>query len=89
MLPFSGSPPKFGAGMNLPAETDQRSRVAEFQRKHRVGLVTLLFTDIVGSTKLKQELGDHDAVMLIHQHHDFHAFSGLRDANAVAAATRT
>ena len=55
--------------MSIPVETEQRSRVAEFQRKHRVGLVTLLFTDIVGSTKLKQELGDHDAVMLIQQHH--------------------
>src|ERR1043166_4405183 len=55
--------------MNLPAEAEQRSRVAEFQRKHRVGLLTLLFTDIVGSTKLKQKLGDHDAVMLIQQHH--------------------
>ena len=56
--------------MNLPAESEQRSRVAEFQRKHRVGLLTLLFTDIVGSTKLKQDLGDREAVMMIQQHHD-------------------
>jgi len=29
----------------------------------------LLFTDLVGSTILKQELGDHEAVALIQRHH--------------------
>jgi class 3 adenylate cyclase len=37
---------------------ERRAKVEEFQRKHRVGLLTLLFTDIVGSTKLKQQ--EHD-----------------------------
>ena len=39
-----------------------RERVEEFRRRHRTGLVTLLFTDIVGSTKLKQTLGDREGV---------------------------
>src|SRR5580693_9157985 len=37
---------------------ERRAKVEEFQRKHRAGLLTLLFTDIVDSTKLKQRLGD-------------------------------
>jgi class 3 adenylate cyclase len=33
------------------------------------GLVALLFTDVVGSTALKQQLGDHAGVALVQQHH--------------------
>jgi class 3 adenylate cyclase/tetratricopeptide (TPR) repeat protein len=47
----------------------QRAKVKEFQRKHRVGLLTLLFSDIVDSTKLKQTLGDREAVPVIQRHH--------------------
>jgi class 3 adenylate cyclase len=35
----------------------------------RTGLVTLLFTDMVGSTALKQQLGDQDGVVLFRKHH--------------------
>ncbi|MBI4659149.1 MAG: DUF4384 domain-containing protein [Verrucomicrobia bacterium] len=56
--------------MNLDLALQQRAKVEEFQRKHRIGLLTLLFTDMVGSTQLKQELGDHEAVALIQHHHD-------------------
>lgn len=48
---------------------ENRGKIAAFQRKHRIGLVTLLFTDMVGSTKLKQELGDREAVRLMQTHH--------------------
>lgn len=44
-------------------------KLADFQRKHRVALMTILFTDIVGSTKLKQEMGDREAVRMIQWHH--------------------
>ena len=54
--------------MDLPLALEQRAKVEEFQRKHRIGLLTLLFTDLVGSTKLKQELGDRTAVGLIQEH---------------------
>jgi WD40 repeat protein/serine/threonine protein kinase/class 3 adenylate cyclase/DNA/RNA endonuclease YhcR with UshA esterase domain len=36
---------------------------------HRTGFQTLLFLDMVGSTRLKEELGDSAAVALIHRHH--------------------
>jgi class 3 adenylate cyclase/tRNA A-37 threonylcarbamoyl transferase component Bud32/tetratricopeptide (TPR) repeat protein len=47
----------------------RRAKVQEFQRSHRVAVLTLVFTDIVGSTKLKQEFGDQQAVLAIQQHH--------------------
>ena len=55
--------------MDLQVLLEQRAKVEEFRRKHRIGLLTLLFTDLVGSTKLKQELGDREAVALIRKHH--------------------
>lgn len=55
--------------MNLQPVLEQRAKVEEFTRKHRVGLLTLLFTDLVGSTKLKQEFGDRESVALIQRHH--------------------
>jgi class 3 adenylate cyclase/tRNA A-37 threonylcarbamoyl transferase component Bud32/tetratricopeptide (TPR) repeat protein len=48
---------------------ERRDKVQEFQRSHRVAVLTLVFTDIVGSTKLKQELGDQEAVSAIRRHH--------------------
>jgi class 3 adenylate cyclase len=47
---------------------ERRAKVEEFQRKHRAGLLTLLFTDIVDSTKLKQTFGDREAVPVIQRH---------------------
>jgi nucleoside-diphosphate-sugar epimerase len=35
------------------------AKVEEFQRKHRTGLLTLLFTDIVDSTKLNGHANHH------------------------------
>jgi class 3 adenylate cyclase len=48
---------------------EHRAKVEEFQRKHRAGLLTLLFTDIVDSTKLKQSFGDREAVIVIQRYH--------------------
>ena len=48
---------------------ERRAKVEEFQRKHRTGLLTLLFTDIVDSTKLKLTFGDREAVPVIQRHH--------------------
>ena len=48
---------------------ERRAKVEEFQRKHRVGLLTLLFTDVVDSVKLKQALGEREAVTAIQQHY--------------------
>ena len=48
---------------------ERRAKVEEFQRKHRVGLLTLLFTDVADSTKLKQTLGEREGVAAIQRHH--------------------
>ena len=48
---------------------ERHAKVQEFQRSHRVAVLTLVFIDIVDSTKLKQALGDREAVTAIQQHH--------------------
>ena len=48
---------------------ERRAKVEEFQQKHRVGLLTLLFTDVVDSTKLKQTVGEREGVAAIERHH--------------------
>lgn len=52
-----------------PVPLGQQMRVEAFGSKHRTGLVTLLFTDMVGSTALKQQLGDRLAADLFRKHH--------------------
>jgi len=37
--------------------------------RHQTGLITILFTDLVGSTALKQQVGDRTGATLIQQHH--------------------
>jgi serine/threonine protein kinase/class 3 adenylate cyclase/cephalosporin-C deacetylase-like acetyl esterase len=48
----------------------QENKVEAFGRKHRTGLVTLLFTDMVDSTALKRRLGDRAAADLFRKHHE-------------------
>jgi serine/threonine protein kinase/class 3 adenylate cyclase/dienelactone hydrolase len=74
--------------MNPQSALEHRERVAEFQRRHRIGLVTLLFSDIVGSTRLKQELGDRDGVALIQRHHTLvrETLAGFKEAEAISTA---
>jgi class 3 adenylate cyclase len=55
--------------MSVQAALEQREQVVQFLRKHRIGLLTLLFTDIVGSTQLKHDLGDAQALLLLQRHH--------------------
>ncbi len=55
--------------MDLKAVMDRRASVEQFLRRHRIGMLTLVFTDIVGSTRLKEQLGDSEAVSLIQEHH--------------------
>ncbi len=55
--------------MDLPVGHEQRAQVPKFQQKHRIGLLTLLFSDIVGSTKLKTQWGHREGVAQITLHH--------------------
>ena len=51
------------------ASNESRRRIDEFSREHRTALLVMLFTDMVDSTRLKQELGDAAALELIEKHH--------------------
>jgi len=55
---------------NSDAPGDQaRSLSVDPSALQRTGFQTLLFLDMVGSTKLKEDLGDAAAVTIIHRHH--------------------
>ena len=47
---------------------EQRRAVEEFRKRHRTDVLTLLFTDVVGSTELKRRLGDVGGIELIQRH---------------------
>jgi len=55
--------------MNPQDALNRRALVEDFQRRHHTRLVTMLFSDIVGSTRLKQTLGDDGALDAIRRHH--------------------
>jgi class 3 adenylate cyclase len=59
----------YARGVDADWATAGRAQVEDFRRRHRIGLLTLLFTDIIGSTQLKQTLGDAQAITLIQRHH--------------------
>lgn len=67
---------------------DTRVRVDEFRSRHRTSLLTLLFTDLVGSTKLKQERGDSPAVALMQAHAQLvrEALRAAADAQEISTA---
>ena len=54
--------------MNLQIALDHRAQVEQFQRKHRTGLVTLVFTDLVDSVALRRQLGDQAGTSLLLAH---------------------
>ena len=56
--------------MELPNKQEDRVRIEAFQKRHRTGLVTLLFTDIVGSTRIKSDLGEKKGYEVIRRHHE-------------------
>jgi len=47
---------------------DQRKAVAEFRQRHPTEVMTLLFTDVIGSTEIKQRLGEAAGIELLHRH---------------------
>ncbi len=51
----------------VPLTDKHRQQIEEFRVRHRTGVLTLLFTDMVESTRLKQELGDAMGSQLIRQ----------------------
>ncbi|MFM8468622.1 MAG: protein kinase domain-containing protein [Limisphaerales bacterium] len=55
--------------MELQLTPRHEAQVRDFLTRHRVGLLTILFTDIVGSVELKRHLGDVSAILNIQRHH--------------------
>src|SRR5439155_4903699 len=49
---------------DLSMALEHHAKVEEFRRKHRTSLLTLVFTDMVGSTALKQGLGEREVASL-------------------------
>jgi class 3 adenylate cyclase/Flp pilus assembly protein TadD/TolB-like protein len=75
----------------MRAEVDiagNEGRIQAFSRKHQTGLVTLVFTDLVGSTQLKQRLGDWLGVRRIQEHHDMvrRLLAGFPEAAEISTA---
>jgi len=79
--PFAkNSPPSSGGAAALRAPTQDTggdaahrsmpTMHAESRSSSATRVVTMLFTDLVGSTKLKQEFGDSEAVQYVRDHHD-------------------
>jgi class 3 adenylate cyclase/tetratricopeptide (TPR) repeat protein/tRNA A-37 threonylcarbamoyl transferase component Bud32 len=50
-------------------DTDLPDKSVVLTDRHRTDVVALVFTDIVGSTSLKHQLGDRTGVSLIQRHH--------------------
>jgi len=46
---------------------EHRKRIEEFRARHKTGVLTLVFTDMVGSTELKRLLGDAHGTAMIEQ----------------------
>jgi len=65
-----------------------RQKVEEFRSKYKTGVLTLLFTDIVGSTQLKQDLGDSGGSAIIQEHHTIvrEVLSVFKEAEVVDTA---
>ena len=74
--------------MDLEVALKHRAQVEEFRRKHRIGLLTLVFTDIVGSTELKQRWGDLESTALIQRHHEIarEILSGFPESEVIGTA---
>src|SRR5437667_8953502 len=49
---------------DLSMALEHHAKVEEFRRRHRTSLLTLVFTDMVGSTALKQGLGEREVASL-------------------------
>lgn len=51
-----------------PLTSEQREAVDDFRKRHRTGVLTLLFSDMISSMQIKRELGDAAGIDLIAQH---------------------
>ncbi len=66
----------------------ENGRPAALNPERQSGVVTLLFTDVVGSTALKQRLGDKAGLELLQRHHELlrNALSKFSGAHEIKTA---
>ena len=69
MLPHDGSPDTMRPRLDPAPTGNEPGQPAACPPRRRTDLVTLVFTDIVGSTALKQRLGERAGTELLHRHH--------------------
>src|ERR1051326_6441101 len=74
--------------MNPQADHRSHSAFETFSREHRTGLLTIVFTDIVGSTALKKQWGEHEAMGLCQRHNALvrEVLSKFSDAQEIETA---
>jgi serine/threonine protein kinase/class 3 adenylate cyclase/outer membrane protein assembly factor BamB len=77
-----------GSFVHIQIGTEYQERIEEFRARHRTGVLTLLFTDLVGSIEIKQRLGDVAAVELIHRHQSLarQVLASFREAEEISTA---
>jgi CHASE2 domain-containing sensor protein/class 3 adenylate cyclase len=54
--------------MKLRPDQDELAQLAEFQSRHRASLLCLVYIEVAGVAKLKQQMGDAGALRLLNQH---------------------
>lgn len=74
--------------MDIERAISERERVEAFLKNHRIGLLTLFFSDMVASTQLKQTYGDIQATTLIQRHHAIvrERLSKFKEAEEISTA---
>lgn len=74
--------------MQLAPFLDRADQVRRFLQTHRIGLATLVFSDLVGSTKLKQLLGDTTALSILQQHNQLlrEVLAGFEEVEEIETA---
>lgn len=71
-----------------PLSDAQRRAVEEFRKRHRTAVLALLFTDVEGSTALKNEMGELPASALLSRHNELirAALHEFHDAQEISTA---
>ena len=74
--------------MPIQLTEEHRRRIEEFRARHKTGVLTLVFTDMVGSTDLKRVLGDASGTTLIQEQQAVvrEALSQFEEAEEISTA---
>lgn len=75
-------------GLETQLTDDQRLAVEEFRKRHQTALLALLFSDVEGSTALRNEMGELPASALLARHNEVirEVLGQFRDAQEISTA---